>query len=163
MSALDLRTVSISDFRSIRGTVAIPLNAPVVLLHGTNGAGKSTVMSALELALTGGVAGLESPPDEHLIHRGASQAVIELATSEGDLVQFQIDANGIRGKPLLESDDRRFFRERCYLQQRTLGRLLELYEQPARGGESRLTAFIKDLLGLDELDAIIDGLYPALE
>lgn len=162
MSAVDLRTIAISDFRSIRGKVAIALNAPVVLLHGTNGAGKSTVMSALEFALTGSVSGVDAPEREHLVHRGARKAAIELVTSDGT-VDFTIEGSRVRGTPLLETNDRRFFRERCYLQQRTLGRLLELYERPADDGDSPLTVFIKDLLGLDELDALIDGLYPVTD
>jgi len=162
VSAPDLRTIAISDFRSIRGKVAIALNAPVVLLHGTNGAGKSTVMSALELALTGRVSGVDAPDREHLVHRGAGKAEIELVTSDGT-VDFTIEDSHIRGTPLLATDDGRFFGERCYLQQRTLGRLLELYENPADDGDSPLTVFVKDLLGLDELDALIDGLYPVTD
>jgi exonuclease SbcC len=159
MSTTELRTVAISDFRSIRGKVAIPLNAGVILLHGTNGAGKSTVMSALELTLTGSVSDFETPGTEHLVHRGARRASIELVTS-GGTVDFTIEESRINGIALLDEDDRRFFDERCYLRQRTLGRLLELYENPAEGGESALTAFVNDLVGLDELDALIDGLYP---
>jgi exonuclease SbcC len=162
VSVADLRTITISDFRSIRGKVAIALNAPVVLLHGTNGAGKSTVMSALELALTGRVSGVDPPDAEHLVHRGARKTVIELVSSE-DSVYVTIEDSRIEGAPLLEPDDRRFFGERCYLQQRTLGRLLELYEKPIADGDSPLTLFIKDLLGLGELDALIDGLYPVTD
>ncbi len=162
MSSLDLRTILISDFRSIRGRVAIPLNAPVVLLHGTNGAGKSTVMSAIELALTGNLSGIDAENWQHLIHRGAGSARIELVGSSG-ATDFVIEGSEVRGAPLLDSDDARFLAERCYLQQRTLGRLLEMYEKPANDGESPLTAFVKDLLGLDELDALIDGLYPVTD
>jgi exonuclease SbcC len=162
VSAGELRTIAISDFRSIRGKVAIALNAPVVLLHGINGAGKSTIMSALELALTGSVSGVNAPDREHLVHRGANNASIELATSHRT-VALTIEGLHIRGTPLLEADDARFFGQRCYLQQRTLGRLLELYENPSDDGESPLTMFVKDLLGLDELDALIDGLYPVTD
>src|SRR5436305_15190579 len=86
MSVADLRTIVISDFRSVRGQVAIALNAPVVLLHGTNGAGKSTVMSALELTLTGRVSGVDAPDREHLVHRGARTAQLELVTDQPELV-----------------------------------------------------------------------------
>ncbi len=51
MNDARLQTLTVTNFRSIRDTVAIDLDAPVVLLHGQNGAGKTTVMSALELAL----------------------------------------------------------------------------------------------------------------
>lgn len=41
MSLSDLRSITITDFRSINGQVTIPLDAPIVLIHGVNGAGKS--------------------------------------------------------------------------------------------------------------------------
>jgi exonuclease SbcC len=158
MTVPDLGTVTIANFRSIRGTVAIPVNAPVVLLHGTNGAGKSTVMSALELALSGTVSIVESGEEEHLVHRGADEARIEL-TSTAEPARYTIDSAGIHGKSLLAADEGRFLRERCYLQQRTLGRLLELYEKSPKDGEAPLTEFVKDLLGIDELDAVMEGLH----
>jgi exonuclease SbcC len=43
-----------------------------------------------------------------------------------------------------------------------LGRLLELYQVPdARDNDSPLTQFVKDLIGLDQLDALINGLFNA--
>ncbi|MGH2500164.1 MAG: AAA family ATPase [Candidatus Limnocylindria bacterium] len=146
MSAPELDTITITDFRSIRGTLAVPLTAPVVLIHGTNGAGKSTVMSALELALTGQVAGVDQAEREHLVHRGAERGRVDLKTGDG-MVRFDLVGNKIQGKPLLDRADARFFTERCYLAQRTLGRLLELYESPSVEGESALTLFVKELLG----------------
>ena len=46
MSAL-LKSISVTDFRSIRGTLSIPLDAPVILVHGQNGTGKTSLLSAL--------------------------------------------------------------------------------------------------------------------
>ena len=154
----EFETISISNFRSIRGTVAIPLQAPAVLVHGPNGAGKSTVMSALELALAGGLSEIASLDSRHLIHRDSGQAEIRLGLRDGHYIDITIDPDGIGGVPLLEEDDARFLGERCYLRQRLLGRLLEFYEGPGKDGETRLTGFVKDLLGLDELEALIDGL-----
>src|ERR1700733_4441277 len=159
MSEVDLSTISITNFRSIRGRVAIPLQAPVVLLHGPNGAGKSTVMSALEVSLSGTVTGIGSAEQEHLVHRGAEKGSIDLLSSAPD-VSFTIDREGIQGRPLLNEADARFLRERCYLRQRLLGQLLEFYEEAGRNGETRLTEFVKDLLGIDELEALINGLEP---
>lgn len=159
MNAPELETITITDFRSIGGSVPIPLSAPVVLLHGTNGAGKSTVISALELALGGAISGMERGEQVHLVHRGSTKATIDLASNQGN-ARFTIDAEGIDGSALLAGDDARFLRERCYLQQRTLGRLLEVYEEADRDGESMLTAFVNDLLGIDELEGLIDGLEP---
>ena len=49
-----LDSIKVTNFRSIGGTVRIPLDAPVVLIYGPNGMGKTSVMSAIELAMTGG-------------------------------------------------------------------------------------------------------------
>ena len=45
--------------------------------------------------------------------------------------------------------------------QATLGRLLEIYDDQRTDTTSPLTLFVKELLGLDPLDALVDGLYPA--
>jgi exonuclease SbcC len=76
-----LSAISITDFRSIRGSVTIPLDAPVVLMHGPNGGGKTSVFSALELALTGEVLAMRrTDPDyqTHLRNRDASYGKIVL-------------------------------------------------------------------------------------
>lgn len=163
MSANRLRTLTISNFRGIRGTVSVPLNAPVVLLHGTNGAGKSTVMSALELALTGDISGFDNPNRVHLVHRGADESAIQLITHAGASTDFRINEASIAGEPLLDGEEGGFFAERCYLPQRSLGNLLEQYEEPARHGASALTEFVNDLLGLDELEDLIEGLHPVAD
>jgi DNA repair protein SbcC/Rad50 len=63
---------------------------------------------------------------------------------------------------MLRSDDARFFSERCYLAQSTLGRLLEIYQYTdPRQNDSALTRFVKDLLGLDQLDSLVEGLHAA--
>ena len=48
-----LESVSITDFRSIGGTVTVPLDAQMVLLYRPNGTRKKMVLSAMELARTG--------------------------------------------------------------------------------------------------------------
>ena len=53
MKNLPLRSVSISDFRRLSGHRTLELDAPIVLLHGANGAGKTSVLAALEMGLTG--------------------------------------------------------------------------------------------------------------
>lgn len=160
MTQPELETISITDFRSVRGTVSVPLGAQIVLLHGANGAGKSTVMSAIELSLTGIVSDLEAEDRRHLVHRGTKGASINVTTAgQQNTVTLRRDGR-MSGEPLLPPEDGRFLAERCYLRQRTLGRLLELYEEPSGGGDSPLTVFVKDLLGLDELEALVDGLDP---
>ena len=58
----------------------------------------------------------------------------------------------------LDIADARYFAERCYLPQAILGRLLEIYNDQKTNTTSPLTLFVKELLGLDPLDAQIDGL-----
>jgi exonuclease SbcC len=165
-----LNAVAITDFRNLRGTVTIPLHAPVVLIHGPNGAGKTSVLSAIELALTGELQAMrrtEPNYQSYLPHRGADAGTIALTTagiaSDGiSTFDMIVRSSGLEGGPLLDGDLGRFFSERCYLAQATLSRLLEIYQHPARPrDDSPLTRFVKDLLGLDQLDALIEGLQPA--
>lgn len=164
-----LSSISISNFRSVKGTVTVPLNAPVVLLHGPNRAGKTSVLSAIELALTGEIPAMQRNDRNYrsyLIHRGADFGRIlldgvDFATSSTLPHEIIISPSGIDGGALLSGDIGRFFSERCYLAQATLGRLLEIYQNATPREESALTRFVKDLLGLDALDALIDGLHPA--
>ena len=163
---IELQSLVIEDFRSINGKVTIPLDAPIVLLHGVNGAGKTSVLSALELALTGKVESLQRVDEaamRHLVHRGKERAIVTLSGVSGSdqrSARLTVSEGGrISGAPLLDADDRRTFAERCYLAQATVGRLLEIY-QHSGSGESPLTRFVKDLLGLDKVEALVDGLHP---
>ncbi|MCD1267022.1 hypothetical protein B5M44_24390 [Shinella sumterensis] len=166
MSAARLKSVTLTDFRSIRGSISVPLDAPIVLVHGHNGAGKTSLLSGIELALTGSVASLQRvDPDyaSHLVHKDAKTAKVGiqtngLAVNESD---FTVDANGFSGAALLHTDLSRFYSERCFLAQSSLGRLLELYQDSPKRTDSALTKFVKDLLRLDHLDSIIDGLHDA--
>ena len=45
-----LKSITVTNFRSIKGAVKVPLDAPVVLMYGQNGAGKTSILSAIELA-----------------------------------------------------------------------------------------------------------------
>jgi exonuclease SbcC len=74
MTAVNLKQILIKNFRSLRGTVAVPLDASVVLLHGSNGMGKTSVLSAIELALSGQIAHLQRIDKEYakqLLNRDA--------------------------------------------------------------------------------------------
>jgi exonuclease SbcC len=163
-----LKSVTVRDFRSIGGQITVPLDAPVVLLHGLNGAGKTSVLSALELALTGAVDSMRRADPtylRHLVHRGATDASVSLEVSyvDGSVGTWSRASSekGWASESLLTPDDAVFYRERSYLAQATLGRLLEIYgtNEPTQG--SALTRFVNDVLGLDTLEALIDGLSPA--
>lgn len=159
-----LKSLLIQNFRSIRGSVVIPLDAQVVLLHGTNGMGKTSVMSAIELGLTGSIAHLEDQSKYHdfLTHIDTMGGAIQLAvegmngrsTGAG---QVAFGPRSFEATPALNAADASFFAERCCLPQAVLGRLLDIYDQK-KTTNSRLTEFVKELLRLDALDALVDGL-----
>ena len=167
MTSFGLQSITIQDFRSIKGRVTIPLDASIVLVHGVNGAGKTSVLSALELALTGettGLVGTSGVSRAHLVHRGAEEAQVLLTYETDEEVatgRIRVSNDGeTHGEAILSAEDRATFSERCYLAQSTVGRLLEIYQHKI-DGQSPLTRFVKELLGLDRLEALIDGLYPA--
>lgn len=159
--------LKLTDFRSIRGTVDINLDAPVVLIHGPNGSGKTSLLSAIELGLTGSVASLrrfDATYTKNLVHREADEASVELTCRHPETsptpTELTLTNGVIAGEPLLTPVMRRFYTERSFLAQATMSRLLEIYEScDARDDQSPLTRFVKDLLGLDALDDLITGLY----
>jgi exonuclease SbcC len=162
-----LKSITITDFRSIKGSVTVPLNAPVVLVQGQNGTGKTSILSAIELGLTSQVpslARLDRGYVSHLVHKEADVGRVAItvdgfdgAPTSRDIV---VTRTGVSGAPVLSQELARFYTERCYLAQATLGRLLEIYEdRDTRKSDSPLTKFVKDLLGLDYLDALVDGLH----
>lgn len=159
-----LKSLSIHNFRSISGRVVIPLDAQVVLVHGTNGMGKTSLMSAIELGLTGSIAHLEDQSKYHDFLTnidtpgGSIQLTVEgmngRSTGAG---QVTFAPGSFDATPALNATDASFFSERCYLPQAVLGRLLDIYDQK-KAANSRLTEFVKELLRLDALDALVDGL-----
>lgn len=162
-----LTRLSVENFRSVRGRIDVELDAPVILIHGANGSGKTSLLSALELGLTGHVNSLQRSKTEDandLIHVGAEKAVVTVETNHPELgantSEITVSDAGITGLPLLTEQQTRFYTERCFLAQSILGRLLEIYEgDDARSDTSPLTRFVQELLGLDVLDNIIDGLH----
>lgn len=162
-----ITSLTATDFRSLRGSITVPMDSPVVLIHGRNGAGKTSLLTAMELGLTGRLASLDRlDPNlrDHLVHKQAEYKKASVSISVNGLGAdtpaggFEILGRNVSGKPALDATLVRHFSERCYLAQSTLSRLLEFYEDKAANGTA-LTRFVKELLGLDALDALIDGLY----
>ncbi len=166
MSDLILRSLNISNFRSIRGQIYAPLDAKVVLLHGENGAGKTSLLSAVELALTGKVQSLERADpgyDKQLLHRSASEGSVSLKAQAGTSEQsFKavLNASGSQSITALDEQRAAFFRERAFLPQALLGQLLQIYQDAGSDATSPLAQFVSTLLGLDRLDALEAGLKP---
>jgi exonuclease SbcC len=170
MTDMRLGNLLIANFRSLRGTVALPFDAPIVLMHGSNGMGKTSVLSAIELALTGQIEYLQRTDRDYkkqLLHRGASEGSITLSTINNGQetpvkASLEINRATYRGLALFKGGDAKFFSERCYLPQETLGRLLELYQDANTDDKtSLLTRFVNELLGLDQLNALVEGLFAA--
>ncbi|WP_374594054.1 AAA family ATPase, partial [Aquabacterium sp.] len=42
-----INSITVRNFRSIRGDVTVPMNAPIILVHGKNGAGKTSLLSGM--------------------------------------------------------------------------------------------------------------------
>lgn len=166
MSDLILRSLDISNFRSIRGQIHAPLDAKVVLLHGENGAGKTSLLSAIELALTGKVQSLERADpgyEKQLLHRSATEGSVLLKAQAGTLEQsFKAMLSGTGPQSITALDEQRaaFFRERAFLPQALLGQLLQIYQDAGSDAASPLAQFVSTLLGLDRLDALEAGLKP---
>jgi exonuclease SbcC len=169
MTNLPLRRITISNFRRLRGPLTISLDAPIVLLHGSNGAGKSSVLSAIEFGLTGQVRSLQRIDPHytaHLPHYGEpfGSVSVQVVGSRGQTGQVPITVSPgrVEGDQALSAEEARFFSERSFLDQASLGRLLELYQDTENSKESALARFVNELLGLDSLDALCDGLNDVL-
>ena len=102
----------------------------------------------------------------HLVHKEAKEGRISTivdglngASMSTDIV---VGRSSVSGDAILSREQSHFYSERCYLAQASLGRLLEIYEdKDTRKSDFPLTKFVKDLLGLDHLDALIEGLHDA--
>ena len=166
VSDLILKSLDIKNFRSIRGQVHAPLDAKVVLVHGENGAGKTSLLSAVELALTGNVQSLERADpgyEKQLLHRSATEGSVLLRTLAGTSEQsFEAVLNAAGAQSIAALDEQRatFFRERAFLPQSLLGQLLQIYQDAGNDAASPLAQFVGNLLGLDQLDALEAGLKP---
>lgn len=163
-----LHSLKVENFRSIAGPWEVPLDAEVVLVHGANGAGKTSLLSALELGATGDVRFLRSEDDvDHslILNRNYPLGAVQLRVEDGSGPMrsggFEFDKTSVRGFPALDEVERAFFTERSFLAQTQLGRFLETYTASSKRSDSALVRFVKSLVGLEDLDSLIEGLYNA--
>lgn len=168
MAEFRLDSLQIENFRSISGSWDVPLDAQVVLVHGPNGAGKTSLLSAIELAASGEVGFLSDETDElHdvLLNRnyplGRVQLRLRAPAGTVRAGTFELDSSGLKGRAALDDAEKLFFLERCFLPQTALGRLLETYTATGKQVDTALVRFVKTVVGLDDLDNLIDGLRPA--
>lgn len=169
MNDVPIRTLMVSDFRRIEGTRVLPFDAPVVLIHGSNGTGKTSVLSALELALTGSVRSMERQDERYVSHLPfLGQAYATVRADVAEYLQagppgapLTVGGTRIDGPKALTDEASKFYTERCYLDQASLGRLLEFYQARVGNEESALAKFVNELLGLEKLDSLRSGLSDA--
>lgn len=168
MSELRLDSLKVENFRSISGSWLFPLDAQVTLVHGPNGAGKTSLLSAIELAATGRVAFLDGHAQgqrDVLLNRRYPLGSVELRLRGPDgstrLGAIELGGARPRGRAALDEDEQNLFLERCFLPQTALGRLLETYTKSSRDVDTALVRFVKSVVGLDELDGVIEGLHAA--
>ncbi|MEI9413052.1 AAA family ATPase [Mesorhizobium salmacidum] len=169
-----LHEIELTNFRSIRGRVQTPLDAKMVLVHGENGAGKTSLLTAIEVALTGRAIALQRADPAYakqLIYRHADNgnyrhadtgniALTTTGLTGSNQFSASFDSEGITARSLLSPSLSGFFSERCYLPQSMLGQLLQIYQESDSTPNSPLARFVTELLGLDRLDAIESGLAP---
>ena len=169
MSGYFLKSLEVNNFRSIRGRIHAPLDAKVVLVHGKNGAGKTSLLSAMELSLTGGVQSLKRVDPEYqmqLMHRHTEGGSVTLQVQNGIEDEFYKSVLGSAGAETISCLDKQqanFFQERVFLPQSLLSRLLQIYQDSGSDTESPLAKFVTGLLGLDRLDALELGLQPLVD
>jgi exonuclease SbcC len=171
MRELPVRRLTVSDFRRIEGTREFPLDAPIVLIHGPNGTGKTSVLSALELALTGSIRSMERSSPRYRAHLpffGQPYATVRVdvagSLQAGNPGQpLTVGGARLEGTPAFSTLAAQFYAERCYLDQASLSRLLDLYQDREGSNQSALEKFVNELLGLEKLDALRDGLREALD
>lgn len=171
MSDFPVRHLTVTDFRRIEGARQFPLDAPVVLIHGPNGTGKTSLLSALELALTGAIRSMERQSEhyrDHLPFFGQPYATVQALvadslTSGSRDAKIKVGGAHSEGRPAFIDAAAKFYAERCYLDQASLSRLLDLYQDREGSSQSALEKFVNELLGLEKLDALRSGLSDATD
>jgi len=166
MPDVRLSELVVENFRSISGRCVIPLDASIILVHGANGAGKTSILSAIELAATGQIGFLEEQrEDARALYRHQDFPLGSVRLSLADsrfgtrVGSFELSGDHVTGEAALTPTEQTYFRERSFLPQTALGRLLESYTETGKHVDTALVRFVKSLVGVDDLDALIDGLH----
>jgi DNA repair protein SbcC/Rad50 len=162
-----LHAILIENFRSINRKIEVRLDAPVVIIHGPNGVGKTSFLSAIELALTGAIPSLARADPSYkaqLLYHGADEGRVVLNVRDvenaPDPISVTLRSRGLTASDKLNDAYARFFSERCNLAQSLLTQLLTIYQESDARVDSLLSRFVHELLGLDRLDALELGLEP---
>lgn len=80
---MELQSIQIKNFQGV-SNVSVAVNAPVLLVTGHNGAGKSSLRDAIRLALTGAASRVSLKKDYgNMIKDGTKKADVIIGTDEG--------------------------------------------------------------------------------
>lgn len=164
-----LHSLTLENFRMLDGKHDIPLDADVVLIHGSNGTGKSSILYAIELALTGEVGDLvpfrkDYPRCLRSVHAKGATSVSVSYETDGRIATSSASVSNkgtsVEFTRKVSEADTAFFVERCFLSQVRLSRLLEMYQTVEKGqSETPLVTFVKKLLNLDLLENLNSSLH----
>jgi exonuclease SbcC len=159
-----LQKIQLENFRQYAGRVSVDLDGDFVLVYAPNGYGKTSLLSAIELAVTGDVQDLKKYSSDYpacLNHQPASgDASVRLTLSpsgrESVTAAVSVGRGGIRADASVSSEWAERFNQRSYLSQERLRWLLEPGD---KGGP--LARVLQKMLGLDLAENLSEGLRAA--
>lgn len=169
-----LQTIEVEDFRAYNGRIdPVNLDGDIVLIHGYNGSGKTSLLHAIEYAVTGGVEHLaefrSDYPDKLSYYSGGSSnqrkgrvrlVASTSASGQPHVIERTVGVPQLTAGTEFSNEAKRAYADRSYLSQFHLGRLLNIY-QDTKGprGATPIVEFIRDFLALDQLEAVEKGLH----
>ncbi len=165
--------LDVQGFRSYLAPGPIPCDADVVVVYGPNGSGKTSLFSAIEFALTGTVthlSGFSTDYPRSLQHvRSKEPGSVTLRYRNVENLDCEVRRHieggerSVSGQQLTRTDAQ-FYTDRCYLSQNQLARLFEAYEGGGTtDSDQPLVRFARDLLKLDPLENLTEGLHVILD
>ena len=163
-----LNNIKIQGFRGIKGSDQnmIRLDGDIVLIYGENACGKSSLMQAIELGITGNVEEFADGGSDYprCLRYAFEDVETEVYVNYKDEYE-KINTSSVNIKKTisfdtsLDVDGQKFFKERCYLPQKKLNRLLDEYRSTGKGEDNPpLMRFILEMLNLNKIDNITEGL-----
>lgn len=167
-----IQSLEVEDFRAYEGHHdPIDLDGNVVLIHGLNGSGKTSLLHAIEYAVTGRVehlAEFHGDYPEKLSHYrrgratrpGRVQLMATLTDGDHRVIERTVGTDRPTEGSDFSDEIKASYAGRSYLSQAHLARLLTIY-QDSKGSKkaSPIVEFIRDFLELGQLEAIENGLH----
>ena len=160
--------VGACDFRSLRGENGIETDAEIVLVFGENGAGKTSLLSAIEMALTGKIRSWWALPEAErgaLVADGASEASARVAVARYRTKPNRAEANvridiagKVSGASMLSGRAADTFSESALLEQGQISRIIDQISSGDSAGSELLSQIIDERVGAARLRYIAEGL-----